>query len=67
MGAAIYNLGGITVTSSSLIGNSSGNYGGGAIYNESSGDLTLIGSTIAGNSTIYYGGAGFQRRCLAFD
>ncbi len=55
-GGGIYNQGGLTLTNSTILGNSAtaGSSGGG-IYN--SGALTLTNSTFAGNSTSNLGGA----------
>lgn len=56
-GAGIYNQGTLTLTQSTLSGNSAGGSGGG-IYN-SAGTLTLINSTLSGNvATSNSGGGG---------
>jgi CSLREA domain-containing protein len=53
LGGAIYNLGPLTVTNSTLSNNSAANYGG-AIYNLR--PLTVINSTFSGNSAGANGG-----------
>ncbi len=56
-GGGIMNFGTLTVTNSTISGNSAfGNIGGGGIYN--SGTLTLTSSTISGNSASIIGGGG---------
>ena len=52
-GGAIYNLGTLTLSGSTLSGNVAGGYGGG-IDNE--GTLTVIGSSLSNNSAGYSGG-----------
>src|SRR5262249_31316373 len=58
-GGGIYNRGTLTVTGSTLSGNSTDTFhsngiDGGGIYN--GGTLTVTGSTLSGNSTRYRGG-----------
>jgi hypothetical protein len=55
-GGGIYNNGTLTVSNSTVSGNSSqlGGNGGGGIYN--AGSLTIINSTVSGNTTINGGG-----------
>ena len=52
-GGGICNAGNLTVSGSTLSGNSASTYGGG-IYN--AGNLTVSGSTLSGNSATYGGG-----------
>ncbi|MBO7725475.1 MAG: hypothetical protein J6S40_03315 [Thermoguttaceae bacterium] len=56
-GGGIFNQGTLTITNSTISGNTA-SYEGGGIYNE--GMLTVVGSTISGNSSGYsrYGGGG---------
>ena len=53
-GGGIYNSGTLTITGSTLSGNSA--YYGGGIYNTEGGTLTVTGSTLSGNSASYQGG-----------
>ena len=50
-GGGISNNGTLTITSSTISGNSTSNGDGGGISNEAEGTLTITGSTISGNST----------------
>jgi hypothetical protein len=62
-GGGLYNLGTLTVTDSTLSGNSAGaSFGddGGAIYNQ--GTLAVSDSTLSGNSADYQGGGIFNER-----
>jgi len=50
-GGGISNNGTLTITGSTISGNSTSNGDGGGISNEAEGTLTITGSTISGNST----------------
>ncbi len=56
-GAGIYNAGTLTVTNSTLSGNSA-NYGSGGGITNDHGTLTVINSTFSGNSSTPSGGSG---------
>ena len=55
-GGGIYNGGTLTVTDSTLSGNSATFFGGGGIYN--GGTLTVTDSTLSGNSVTFFDGGG---------
>ena len=56
-GGGIFNAGAVTVTSSTISGNSAGSGGaGGGIYNSDFGELTVTESTISGNVAFNGGG-----------
>ena len=54
-GGGIYNSGTLTLTNSTVSGNSATS-GGGAIFNNNAGTLTLTNSTVSGNTAFYGGG-----------
>ena len=58
-GGGIYNSGTLTLTNSTVSGNSATS-GGGAIFNNNAGTLTLTNSTVSGNSATSSGGGIFN-------
>ncbi len=54
-GGGIENAGRLTVTNSTLFGNSA-TFGGGGIFNAPEGTVTVINSTLSGNSAMFGGG-----------
>uniref|UniRef100_UPI0016451BA7 right-handed parallel beta-helix repeat-containing protein n=1 Tax=Falsiphaeobacter marinintestinus TaxID=1492905 RepID=UPI0016451BA7 len=64
LGGGLWNRGAVTLTSSTISGNTA-TYQGGGIYNRSGGTATLTNSTLSGNEATNYGGGGMINRGTA--